>query len=215
MAQRILITSGPTREYLDPVRFLSNASSGRMGAALARAVLNAGHQAVVVSGPVDVDYPEAAEVHPVLSTDQMLQTALRLLPDCRGVIGAAAPCDYRPATLSEHKLSKADAQPRLVLELVETPDILATLSAHKTDQWFMGFALETQDHRERALVKLRRKGCDWIVLNGPASLDSEDAETEVLDKTGRTVAQLAGPKNFIAAELLALALSAGGQEREM
>ena len=93
---RILITSGPTRQYLDPVRYLSNGSSGRMGKALAEAALAAGHEVLIVSGPVEVRYPRAAQVLPVVSTEDMLAACLEMFPDCAGLIAAAAPCDYRP-----------------------------------------------------------------------------------------------------------------------
>ncbi len=92
---RILITSGPTRQYLDPVRYLTNASSGRMGAALANAALELGHEVVIVSGPVQVVYPSAARIVPVISTEEMLAAVQTEFPTCQGVIGAAAPCDYR------------------------------------------------------------------------------------------------------------------------
>ena len=90
---RILITSGPTRQYLDPVRYLTNASSGRMGKALAEAFLQAGHEVVIVSGPVDVDYPKKAEIVPIISTEDMLEACLNLFPEIDGMVGAAAPCD--------------------------------------------------------------------------------------------------------------------------
>ena len=93
---RILLTSGPTRQYLDPVRYLSNGSSGRMGKALAEAALEAGHEVVIVSGPVEVGYPQAARVLPVVSTEEMLEACLSVFPQCDGLIAAAAPCDYRP-----------------------------------------------------------------------------------------------------------------------
>jgi len=96
----ILITSGPTRQYLDPVRYLTNASSGRMGAALAAAALRRGHRAVVVAGPSEVDYPPECELHRVETTEQMLETCLRLFRSCDGLIAAAAPCDYRPTTIA-------------------------------------------------------------------------------------------------------------------
>src|SRR5437667_9718795 len=89
---RILITSGPTRQYLDPVRYLTNASSGRMGQALAAAALARGHDVVVVSGPVNLEYPAAAQVLPVVSTEEMLDTCQRVFPTCDGLIGVAAPC---------------------------------------------------------------------------------------------------------------------------
>jgi len=124
---RILITSGPTREYLDPVRYLSNGSSGRMGAALAEAVLQQGEMPVLVSGPATVSYPQKADVHWVETTDQMLQCCLKLVPQCAGVIGAAAPCDFRPVALSEQKIAKPKDGSGMTLRLVETPDILAAL----------------------------------------------------------------------------------------
>ena len=97
---RVLITSGPTRQYLDPVRYLTNASSGRMGKALAEAVLAAGHQVMIVSGPVEVEYPPAAEVTNVVSTEEMLAACRELFPACDGLIGVAAPCDYRPVRVA-------------------------------------------------------------------------------------------------------------------
>src|SRR2546423_976145 len=103
---RILITSGPTRQYLDPVRYLTNASSGRMGRALAAAALSREHEVIIVSGPVSVDYPGAATVHQVLSTDELLAACQDIFPKCDGIIGAAAPCDYRPVRIAEQKIAK-------------------------------------------------------------------------------------------------------------
>ena len=150
---RILITSGPTRQYLDPVRYLTNASSGRMGSALADAALAAGHDVVVISGPVEITYSDGIDLVPVVSTEDMLAEAQRLFPSCDGVIGVAAPCDYRPVTVQEQKISKTGGP--LQLHLIETPDVIATLGAEKSNgQWLVGFALETEDHRFRALRKL-------------------------------------------------------------
>ncbi|MCA9265442.1 MAG: phosphopantothenoylcysteine decarboxylase, partial [Planctomycetales bacterium] len=160
---RILITSGPTRQYLDPVRYLTNASSGRMGASLAEAAIAVGHEVVVVSGPVDVAYPERCRVVPVISTEDMLEAAEAEFATCDGLIGVAAPCDYRPVRVEDQKISKTGDP--LVLYLVETPDIVATLGAKKrVDQWVVGFALETEDHRFRAITKLQKKSCNFIVL---------------------------------------------------
>ena len=122
---RILITSGPTRQYLDPVRYLSNGSSGRMGKALAEAVLAAGHEVVIVSGPVEVRYPSAARVVPVVSTEEMLAACLDVFPQCAGLIAAAAPCDYRPRVVAAEKIRKTGAP--IDVHLVETPDIVARL----------------------------------------------------------------------------------------
>jgi phosphopantothenoylcysteine decarboxylase/phosphopantothenate--cysteine ligase len=200
---RILITSGPTRQYLDPVRYLTNASSGRMGRALAEAALALGHEVVVVSGPVSVTYPEAAQVVPIVSTDELLAACRREFAQCEGVIGAAAPCDYQPIKVSEQKIAKTGGP--LVLNLIETPDVMATLGAEKKPgQWLVGFALETEDQRFRALTKLIRKSCDLIVLNGPEAMDAADNRVEVLDSSGEVVRAIAGSKEDVATGILAV-----------
>jgi phosphopantothenoylcysteine decarboxylase / phosphopantothenate---cysteine ligase len=194
---RILITSGPTRQHLDPVRYLTNGSSGRMGKALAEAALAHGHEVVIVSGPVVVAYPAAARVVPIVSTEELLAACQREFPHCDGVIGAAAPCDYRPVRVETRKIAKT-GEP-LQLELIETPDVMATLGAAKhPGQWLVGFALETDDQRFRALTKLEKKSCDLMVLNGPAAMDALENTVEVLDKQGAVLAQLAGDKRLVA-----------------
>jgi phosphopantothenoylcysteine decarboxylase/phosphopantothenate--cysteine ligase len=198
---RILITSGPTRQYLDPVRYLTNASSGRMGRALAAAAIELGHEVVVVSGPVNIDYPPRAEVRQIVTTDELLAACQELFPACDGVIGAAAPCDYRPVRVEEHKIAKS-GQP-LVLNLVETPDVMATLGASKrAGQWLVGFALETDDQRFRAMAKLERKSCDLMVLNGPSAIDAADNQVEVIDTSGAVIGSYAGSKDSVARGIL-------------
>ena len=199
---RILITSGPTRQYLDPVRYLTNASSGRMGAALAEAALAAGHEVVVVSGPVEVDYPAGVKVLPIVSTEEMLEVSRAAFADCDGLIGAAAPCDYRPVRVETQKIAKTGAP--LELHLIETDDIVATLGAEKGGRWVVGFALETADHRLRALAKLERKHCDLIVSNSVTAMHSLDNEVEVLDPTGAVLRHFAGSKLRVAEEILAV-----------
>lgn len=200
---RILITSGPTRQYLDPVRYLTNGSSGRMGRALAQAVLDLGHEPLVVSGPVTVSYPSGVRVISIISTEELLEVCLREFANCDGVIGAAAPCDYRPLHVSAQKIAK-NGQP-LVLHLEETPDVIATLGAAKQpDQWVVGFALETDDARFRALTKLERKSCDLIVLNGPDAMDAADNTVELLDPSGACVGKFAGDKEAVARDILEL-----------
>ena len=196
---RILITSGPTRQYLDPVRYLTNASSGRMGRALAVAALEAGHEVLVVSGPVEIEYPEKAEVIPVVSTEDMLEACLEAFPTCDGLIGVAAPSDYRPIRVASEKISKT-GEP-LVLHLIETPDVVALLGAIKEHQWIVAFALETEDARMRALQKLERKNCDLIVLNGPAAMHARDTQVEVIDRQGEVLAAIAGSKEEVAREI--------------
>ncbi|WP_235934818.1 phosphopantothenoylcysteine decarboxylase [Candidatus Laterigemmans baculatus] len=198
---RILITSGPTRQYLDPVRYLTNASSGRMGAALAAAALRLGHQVVIVSGPVAVDYPAGAEVVDVETTEQMLAVAGELFAGCQGAIGAAAPCDYRPRQVNVQKIAKTGGP--LVVEFIETPDVVATLGQQKrADQWVVGFALETEDHHFRAIVKLERKHCDLMVSNGAEAINAAETQVALLAPDGEVLAELAGSKEAVADGLL-------------
>jgi phosphopantothenoylcysteine decarboxylase / phosphopantothenate---cysteine ligase len=198
---RILITSGPTRQYLDPVRYLTNGSSGRMGKALAEAAIALGHEAVIISGPVVVTYPDQAEVIPIISTEEMLEVASRCFPTCDGVIGAAAPCDYRPRRVESQKIAKT-GEP-ISLHLIETPDVIATLGeTAREDQWLVGFALETEDQRFRALTKLERKSCDLIVLNGPDAMDAAENSVEIIAPSGDVVETLEGSKPDVATGIL-------------
>lgn len=193
---RILITSGPTRQYLDPVRYLTNGSSGRMGEALAEAALDAGHEVLIVSGPVEIRYPPAARVVPVVSTEEMLAACLDVFPQCAGLIAAAAPCDYRPRAVAAEKIRKTGTA--LDVHLIETPDIVARLGLIKTSQWMVAFALETSDQRMRAMQKLQRKKCDLIVANGPASMHAASAQVEVINAQGQVLAAAEGSKRHVA-----------------
>ena len=194
------MTAGPTREYLDDVRYISNASSGRMGYAITQAILNQGHEAILVSGPVAIAPPVGCEFHLVESTAQMMSTCQQLFPACDGVIAAAAVCDYRPKERITGKMSKTGGP--ILLEMIETDDVLARLGGEKQQQWIVGFALEAQNERENALQKLRRKNCDWIVLNRPTAIASECNSVELLDQTGNTVASWQGLKTEIADALV-------------
>jgi phosphopantothenoylcysteine decarboxylase/phosphopantothenate--cysteine ligase len=198
----ILVTSGPTRQYLDPVRYLSNGSSGRMGSAMACAALAAGHEVTVITGPVQVAYPPAARVIPIVSTEDLLEACLRVFPECDGLVAVAAPCDYRPTQVAPRKIRKTGDP--LQVELVETPDVVASLAAIKQSQWMVAFALETHDQRIRAMQKLKQKGCDLIVVNGPAAMHAEQTEVEVLDRSGSVVGHFAGDKESVAQEIFAV-----------
>ena len=198
---KVLITSGPTRQYIDPVRYLTNASSGLMGQALAQATLDLGFQPVVVSGPVSVKYPAACEVIPVLTTDEMLSACLDQFPNCDGLIGAAAPCDYRPLTVERSKIRKTGQ--RLELQLVETPDVVAMLGAEKRPgQWTVGFALETEDAHFRAISKLQRKNCDLVVVNGIDAINSAKNRIELIDRHGTVICSASGTKPEVARVIL-------------
>jgi phosphopantothenoylcysteine decarboxylase/phosphopantothenate--cysteine ligase len=156
---------------------------------------------VIVSGPVIVDYPTGARVIPIVSTEELLEVCQREFPQCDGVIGAAAPCDYRPLRVETHKITKT-GEP-LALQLIETPDVISTLGANKKPgQWLVGFALETDDQRFRALTKLEKKSCDLMVLNGPAAMDALENSVELLDRSGAVFAQFTGTKETVARGIL-------------
>ncbi len=198
---RIVITSGPTRQYLDPVRYLTNGSSGRMGAALVQATLDLGHEVTVISGPVSISYPSAAKIVNVVSTQEMLEATHSAFQFADGLIGAAAPCDYMPKQIEKHKLTKTGEG--LQLCLIETPDIIATLgSSKRAHQWVVGFALETEDIRFRAIVKMSRKCCDMIVSNSAEAMNAEDNSVEVILRDGSILGQLSGPKYNVACGIL-------------
>lgn len=198
---RLLITAGPTREYLDDVRYLSNASSGRMGYAIAQAAIDRGWKVVLVSGPVDLTPPAGCEVHQVVTTQEMRDACVRLFVDCDGVIATAAVCDYKPRERIAGKLSKTGGP--ITIEMIETDDVLAELGSRKEHRFVMGFALEARNPHENALQKLRRKQCDWIVLNGPAAIGSDSNSVELLGDAGQKLAAWSGPKTEIAGELTA------------
>ncbi len=173
-----------------------------MGKALAEAALALGHDVVIVSGPVDITYPAAAEVIPVISTEEMLAACQRIFPNCDGLIGVAAPSDYRPVEVEVNKIAKTGDP--LTLQLVETADVVATLGATKTKQWLVGFALETEDHRLRALAKAEKKACDLMVLNGPEAMHALENHVEILDRQGNVLSTLAGPKEDVARGIFAV-----------
>ena len=197
---RVLITAGPTREYLDDVRYLSNGSSGRMGYAIAQAALQLGWQVVLVSGPVELSAPPGCEFHQVITTAQMKDACERLFPTCDGVIATAAVCDYKPVQRVTGKMKKIGGP--ITVEMIETDDVLAELGKTKGDRWVLGFALEAQNPRENALQKLRRKNCNWIVLNSPEAIGSEENSVELISSTGETVSSWSGPKSRIATSLV-------------
>jgi phosphopantothenoylcysteine decarboxylase/phosphopantothenate--cysteine ligase len=193
---KILITSGPTREYLDPVRFLSNGSSGKMGAAMAAAAIAAGHEVVVISGPVAIAYPSAARVVWVTTTEQMRDAAVEHFPQCQGAIAVAAPCDFRPVQIQAQKIRKSGS--RFAIEFDETPDVIAELGRMKQpDQWTVAFALETEDPVSRAKAKMRAKRADLIVLNPPAAIDGDTCSVEIIG-ADQSITPAHGPKSLVA-----------------
>jgi phosphopantothenoylcysteine decarboxylase/phosphopantothenate--cysteine ligase len=160
--ETVLITAGPTREKIDPVRYLTNRSSGRMGYALAEAALRRGARVLLVSGPTSITPPGGAELTRVETTEQMREAVLELLPESSIVIKTAAVSDYRPKAAANQKIKRTGP---MSLELEPTSDILAELSRHKQSQLIIGFAAETQNALENARKKLSSKSLDAIVVN--------------------------------------------------
>jgi phosphopantothenoylcysteine decarboxylase/phosphopantothenate--cysteine ligase len=162
VGETVLITAGPTREKIDPVRYLTNRSSGRMGYALAEAAVRRGARVLLVSGPTSLTPPGAAEVTRVESTEEMRNAVLQFLPQSSIVIKTAAVADYRPKSTAGHKIKRKGP---MTLELEATPDILKELSSKKTSQIIVGFAAETENVLENARQKLLAKNLDAIVVN--------------------------------------------------
>ena len=154
----VLITSGPTREFLDPVRFLTNASSGAMGFALARAARRAGAKVVVISGPTSLPAPSGVLVVPVMTALEMRRQTLRRSRDAAVIIGAAAVSDWRAARTVAHKIKRGASSLRLTL--IPNPDIIKDAAARRRQAVFVGFALETR-REAHARGKLARKGLIW------------------------------------------------------
>lgn len=174
-----------------------------MGSCLAQAALDQGHEVVIVSGPVLVEYPEQAELIPVVSTEEMLKAATETFHHCDGMIGAAAPCDYKPIEVADHKIRKTGEV--LELKLIETTDIVASLGANKLPhQWTVGFALETEDARFRAITKLERKSCDLVVLNGVTAINSPENNVEIIEPSGNVVRTASGSKTQVAEQILSV-----------
>lgn len=161
--QSLLVTAGPTREELDPVRYISNYSSGKMGYAIARAARQRGAEVILVSGPTFLPPPLGVTLLPVVSAAQMRDTVLEALPQATAVVKSAAVADYRPVAAATQKLKKNDDDMTLVLE--KNPDILAELGQNKQGRVLVGFAAETQDLLKNASEKLKRKNLDLIVAN--------------------------------------------------
>jgi phosphopantothenoylcysteine decarboxylase/phosphopantothenate--cysteine ligase len=163
--RKVLITAGPTREDLDPVRFLSNRSSGKMGYALAEVAAARGAEVFLVSGPTQLDTPRGVTRIDITSTQQMLEAVTKRAPDCDIIIAAAAPADFAPAVISDEKIKKHGGE-ALTLELAPTPDIIATVAKTRSShQIIVGFAAETGGRTEEAQRKLKSKNLDAIILN--------------------------------------------------
>lgn len=201
---RFLITAGPTREYLDDVRFLSNASSGRMGYALARAAARRGHRTVLVSGPASLPAPAGVKLVRVTSAQEMYRECAKHFAQCDCLIGAAAPADYTPVRRHRGKMKKKEGG--LSIEVKPTVDILGTLGARKRKgRILIAFALEVQAPLKNALDKMRRKNADAVLLNSPAAINARRADARILLSTGKRLLLKNASKESIARTLVRLA----------
>jgi phosphopantothenoylcysteine decarboxylase / phosphopantothenate---cysteine ligase len=205
--RHVVVSAGGTREFLDPVRFLGNRSSGRQGYALARAAVARGAEVTLVSANVALPDPAGAKVQPVESTEQMRDAVLAAAETADAVVMAAAPADFRPTHRAEHKIKKTDDRSAPALDLVQNDDILATLVRRREGALpvVVGFAAETGDTEgdvlAHARAKLARKGCDLLVLNdvsGGKVFGSPDTEAVILAADGSTTPVPAGPKARLA-----------------
>ena len=202
---KFLITAGPTREPIDPVRYISNRSSGKMGYAIAEAALEAGHQVILISGPVNIDPPQHAKFVSVSSSDEMFEAVQQHADESDVCVLCAAVADYRPAKVSPLKIKKHAE--KFSVELIRTRDILDSLG-HRQDRDFLlvGFAAETNDVEENAARKLREKNCDLIIANDVSgtnsAMESDVNEVTILfrDATRQRISR--APKKIIARELL-------------
>ncbi len=200
--RKVLITAGPTRERIDPVRFITNRSSGKMGFAVAEAARDAGAEVVIVSGPVNVPTPAGVRRVDVETAEQMLRAVQAELADTDVFIASAAVSDYRAREIAEHKIKKTSEE--LVLQLSRTPDVLATVSTGTPRPFVVGFAAETQNVERNALAKLEGKKLDMIAANQVGeglAFDCDDNALTLYWRGGRRVLARA-PKCEIAAALV-------------
>jgi len=201
---RFVITAGPTREPIDPVRYLSNRSSGKMGYAIAEAAAKAGHTVVLISGPVNLDPPRGVQLTSISTADEMFDAVHQQVRECDVLVMCAAVADYKPAKVSVIKIKKSEKQ--WSLDLVLTRDILASLAQPNRQFLVVGFAAETNDLEENAIKKLRAKNCDIIVANDVSDpncgMESDENEVTIFFKSGALKKILRAPKKNIARELV-------------
>jgi len=200
-ATRVLITAGPTREYIDPVRYISNDSSGRMGFALAKAAYELGGDVTLIAGPVALEVPEGVRGMAVTTAREMQKATLREAKEADIIIMAAAVADWRPKGSRRSKMKKGSKPPKL--ELVENPDILFDLCRKRSDvQTIVGFALETSNLEKNAKRKLKTKGCDWIVANEAHAIGACVSKAMLISKDGKKVSLPNLPKEDLAVVIL-------------
>lgn len=207
--QKVLVTAGPTREAIDPVRFISNPSSGKMGYAIARAAKRRGAEVVLVSGHSHLKPPTGIKFVDVITADEMADAAMRHYPQSTVVIMAAAVSDYKPKTSHKKKVKKEET--KLTIELERTHDILQEMGDKKRGQFLVGFALETDDIIANAKKKLEDKHLDLIVANDPRGFDKDVNQVTIIDKSGGVIELPQLPKDEIAERVLDIVVKRIGE----
>lgn len=197
-----LITAGGTREYIDPVRFISNASTGKMGYALARAALAAGHKVTLITAPLSLRPPAKAKLVNVETSAEMFQAVKKHFDKCHCLIMAAAVSDYTPVRPSKTKIKKTAAE--LTLKFKPTIDILKWAAKNKKNQVVAGFALEDKALRTRALKKLTEKNLDMIIANSTAAIGAETSTVHIKTPSSKWTRLGPAPKSTIAKKIIAL-----------
>jgi len=198
---RILITAGGTREYIDPVRFISNASSGKMGYELARAALKAGHNVTLITAPTAQEPPSEAELVKVETAAQMFAAVKKHFAQCDCLVMAAAVADYTPVRSAGTKLKKT--KQNLTVKLKPTPDILKWAGKHKkNNQILVGFALEDKALRTRAEKKLKEKNLDMVVANTPAAIGAAESVVHLKHRDRPWIGFRRAAKNVIARRVI-------------
>jgi phosphopantothenoylcysteine decarboxylase/phosphopantothenate--cysteine ligase len=197
---RFLVTAGPTREPIDPVRYISNRSSGKMGYAIAEAALAAGHHVVLISGPVDIKPPRGADFVSISTADEMFDAVQQHIRSCDILVMCAAVADYKPAKVSKNKIKKRGDN--ISLELVPTRDVLASLPKDRQCA-VVGFAAETENLEANARIKLQNKNCDLIVANDACiAMESDENEVTILFREGEKKKISRAQKKIVARELV-------------
>ena len=200
---RFLITAGPTREPIDPVRYLSNRSSGKMGYAIAEAAIEAGHEVTLISGPVSVARPRGVAVISISTSDQMFDAVHEHVRNCDVLVMCAAVADYKPVAVFTKKIKKRDA--KFVLELIPTRDVLASLPKNRK-YLVVGFAAETDNIETNAQKKLLKKNCDVVVANdvsrADTGMESDENEVEIFLRDGEKKKISRASKKIVARELI-------------
>ncbi|MGF7086791.1 phosphopantothenoylcysteine decarboxylase/phosphopantothenate--cysteine ligase [Kroppenstedtia sanguinis] len=204
--KRVLVTAGPTREPLDPVRYLSNRSSGKMGYAIAEACVRAGAETVLVSGPTELSSPSGVRRVQVTTAEEMWRAVMEEMTACDVIIKAAAVADYTSETVASQKMKKSGE--RMQLELKRTRDILAEAGQRKEGRFLVGFAAETEQVAQHAMDKLHRKNLDLVVANDVslpgAGFDGDTNRVTVFDADGEVVSLPQMSKREVADRLVAL-----------